>query len=65
MPAEDLDDAVAELTSAIRRNSTGSLAAYKDLYRHALDTGLAAGLAYEATTDYPITDTEPRIAGFR
>ena len=65
MPADELDDAIAELTSTIRRNSRGSLAAYKDLYRHALDAGLADGLAYEATTDYPITDTEARIAGFR
>src|SRR6478735_3883773 len=65
VPADELDDAIAELTSRIRRNSQGSLAAYKDLYRHALDTGLADGLAYEATTDYAITDTEARIAGFR
>ncbi len=33
VPAEELDKATAELTSAIRRNSKGSLAAYKDLYR--------------------------------
>lgn len=65
VPADQLDDAIADLTATIRRNSRGSLAAYKDLYRHALDTGLADGLAYEATTEYPITDTEHRIAGFR
>ena len=65
VPADELDDAIAELTSRIRRNSQGSLAAYKDLYRHALDTGLADGLAYEAATDYAITDTEARIASFR
>jgi enoyl-CoA hydratase/carnithine racemase len=65
VPADELDDAIVEMTTAIRRNSRGSLAAYKDLYRHALDTGLAEGLAYEAATDYLITDTEPRIARFR
>jgi enoyl-CoA hydratase/carnithine racemase len=65
VPADQLDDAIAELTSTIRRNSQGSLAAYKDLYRCALDTGLADGLAHEAATDYGITDTEPRIAKFR
>ena len=43
----------------------GSLAAYKDLYRPALDAGLADGLAYEATTDYPSPTPKPRIAGFR
>ena len=65
-PADEFNDAsIAELTSRIRRNSQGSLAAYKDLYRRALDTGLADGLAYEATTDYAITDTEARIASFR
>ena len=31
----------------------------------ALDHGLADGLAYEATTRYPIADSEDRVAGFR
>jgi enoyl-CoA hydratase/carnithine racemase len=65
VPPDRLDDAIDELVVAIRGNSPGSLAAYKDLYRQALDTGMTDGLAYEAATDYPITDTEPRIAGFR
>jgi hypothetical protein len=39
--------------------------AYKDLYRVAEQQGLADGLAYEAATDYPIADTDSRLAGFR
>ena len=46
-------------------NSRGSLAAYKDLYRAAERLPLPAGLAYEAATDYPIDDTEARLAQFR
>ena len=65
VPADELDDAIAELTSTIRRNSQGSLAAYKDLYRHALDTGLADGLAYEATTDTPSPTRKPESPSFR
>ena len=42
-----------------------SLAAYKDLYRVAEQHGLTDGLAYEAATDYPITDTDSRLGGFR
>ena len=65
VPADELDAVVVELIGEIRQNSLGSLAAYKDLYRTAVDVGLADGLAYEAGTDYAIADTEPRIAGFR
>lgn len=65
VPIDELDGAVAELTAAICQNSSGSLAAYKDLFRRALDGGVADGLAYEAATEYPISDTEPRIAAFR
>jgi enoyl-CoA hydratase/carnithine racemase len=65
VPRAELDDAVAELAEAIVANSAGSLAAYKDLYRQALDRGLGDGLDYEAGTVYPITDTEERVASFR
>lgn len=65
VPLADLDAAVAELATEISGNSTGSLTAYKDLYREALQSSLAEGLSYEATTDYPITDTEERVASFR
>jgi enoyl-CoA hydratase/carnithine racemase len=64
VPLEDLDRAVADLATVIAENSAGSVAAYKDLYRRALDSGLAEGLAYEAGTQYRITDTQSRVASF-
>ena len=64
-PAAELDTVVDELVATILGNSTDSLAAYKELYRVAEDQGLRDGLAYEAATDYPIADTEERIADFR
>jgi enoyl-CoA hydratase len=65
VPLADLDVAVAELADAIAANSAAALAAYKDLYARSLDDGLAAGLAYEAATRYPITDTDERVGSFR
>ncbi len=64
VPRDDLDRAVEDLASVIADNSAGSVAAYKDLYRQALDSGLTEGLAYEARTHYPITDTQSRVASF-
>jgi enoyl-CoA hydratase len=65
VPADELDRAVADLVAEVRGNSAGSLAAYKDLYRVALDVGVADGLGYEARAEYTIADTEPRVADFR
>ena len=65
VPAEELAAAVDELVAQITGNSAGSLRAYKDLYRAAEREALPDGLAYEAATDYPIDDTETRVAGFR
>lgn len=65
VPLAGLDAAVTELAAAIVANSAGSIAAYKELYRVALDSGLSDGLAAEAATTFPITDTEERIASFR
>ena len=62
---DELDGAVADLAAAVAANSAGSIAAYKDLYREALDCGLRDGLAYEAATGYAIADTDDRIAAFR
>jgi enoyl-CoA hydratase len=64
-PRADLDGVAADVAAAVAANSRGSLAAYKDLYRAAEQLTLPAGLAYEAATDYPIDDTEARIARFR
>ena len=65
VPATELDDAVDGLVRAILANSPGSLAAYKDLYRESLEQDLAAGLRYEASTEYPIADTAERLTDFR
>jgi len=65
VPREELDAAVDELVTAVTANSTGSLRAYKDLFRAAEREALPQGLGYEAATDYPIADSEERIAGFR
>jgi enoyl-CoA hydratase len=64
VPRDELDGAVAELAAVIADNSAGSIAAYKDLYRHALDSGLTSGLAYESETQYRITDAASRVASF-
>jgi len=45
--------------------SAGSVAAYKDLWAANERLGLVAGLDYEASTGYPIADTEERLATFR
>lgn len=65
VPRARLDASVDDLCATLLANSPGSLAAYKDLYRVALDEGLAAGLAYEASTQYRIPDTAERVADFR
>lgn len=65
VPRAELDAAVEALVAQVLASSPGSLVAYKDLYRVALDGGLADGLAYEAATAYVIPDTEERVAAFR
>lgn len=64
-PQAELDALVDDLVAAVTAASPGSLRAYKDLYRAAERELLPQGLAYEAATDYPIPDTEQRVAGFR
>jgi enoyl-CoA hydratase/carnithine racemase len=65
VPLDRLDAAVADLLGDLLANSAGSLRAYKDLYREAIERPLADGLAYEAATEYPIDDTAARLADFR
>ena len=65
VPRDQLDAAVAELAEAIAGNSREALAAGKALYRATAGLPLEAGLAYEAAIEYPITDTDDRLAGFR
>ena len=64
-PRAELDDVTADLARDIAANSRGALTAYKDLYRAAQRLNVPDGLAYEASTTYPIDDTEERIVKFR
>jgi len=64
VPSAMLDDAVAALIEEMRPNSAEAFAAYKDLYRAAENHSLAAGLRYEATTDYAFTETGARLGTF-
>jgi len=63
-PLDELDSVLSELTSLIVKNSRGSLAAYKDLYKTAQPTTLYEGLEYEFGTDYPINDAGERLSAF-
>jgi len=65
VPLDELDDAVSDLVESLLANSAGSLLAYKDLYREAMEQPLTAGLEYEAATEYSIPDTAERLADFR
>ncbi len=65
VPRVDLDVAADTLARRIAGNSRESLLAFKDLYRRALEVGLADGLAYESQSEYSIGDTEERLADFR
>ena len=65
VPRDDLPSTVAALTEEMKANSGESFVAYKDLYGAAEQHGIEAGLAYEADHDYPFTDTDERLAGFR
>ncbi len=64
-PQAELDAVVGEIAAVICSHSGGARAAYKDLYRAADRLALPDGLDYEATTSYPIEDTEDRVARFR
>ncbi len=65
VPRAELDETVSAVVAQILANSDGSLRAYKDLFRAALDMSLDRGLTYEAGVSYPITDTDERVADFR
>jgi len=56
---------VAALAEDLLANSAGSLRAYKDLYREAMQCPLDEDLSYEASTPHPIDDTAARLADLR
>ncbi len=65
VPLAEIDEAIDAMVRDVAANSAGSVAAYKDLYRQAVERGLSDGLGYEASTSYRIDDTEERISAFR
>lgn len=62
VPLEELDARVEALATSIIANSAGSVAAYKDLYRHNENLTLDGCLDFEATTKYRISDLKERKA---
>jgi enoyl-CoA hydratase len=64
VPRSELDAAVDELAATLLENSAAVVAAYKDLYREALEGGMEAGLRYEADTHYPVRDSWERLGAF-
>ena len=62
VPLEELDAAVSELCTTLLANSSGSLAAYKTLYRN---PEVIAAAEREAGRSFPITDADDRLASFR
>lgn len=64
-PKDGLDAMVKAYVEQILPNHAPTLAACKDLYRNALDRGLASGLAYEAASVYPIEYDPSRLDAYR
>lgn len=63
-PLEDIEMIVLDLARQIVQNSPGSLSAYKDLYREAVNRGQNDGLEYEREARYDIRDSEERLKQF-
>lgn len=63
-PLEDIEMVVLDVARQVAQNSAGSLSAYKDLYREAVDRGQKDGLEYERTARYDIRDSEDRLKQF-
>ena len=64
VPAAELDARIEAIAAEIIANSAGSVAAYKTLYRAAQNTGLDAGLEYDANVRIKIADNRERQTGF-
>ena len=64
VPLAELDATVDALATSIAANSADSIAAYKDLYLHQQDLGLADGLQFEQDGKYSIEGAGDRISGF-
>lgn len=64
VPLAELDATVDALAASIAANSADSIAAYKDLYLHQQDLGLADGLRFEQDAKYSMHGAGDRISGF-
>ena len=65
VPADKLEEALETMTKKIMANSPQSLAAYKQLYNTNEAMTLDKSLALEFSSEFPITDTEERLKGFK
>lgn len=65
VPREQLDAHVQAYIEQLLPNHGPTVAACKDLYRNALDRGLASGLAYEAAAVFPIPYDGARLDAYR
>ena len=63
-PAAELDARTDALVSSILANSAAAQRAYKDLYLHSQDLGLAAGLAFEYGAEYSLEGAGDRLKTF-
>ncbi|MHB8085269.1 MAG: enoyl-CoA hydratase/isomerase family protein, partial [Dehalococcoidia bacterium] len=65
VPLEKLEEAVQNLAKKIMANSPQSIMAYKQLYNANESMTLDKSLKLEFGSEFDITDTDQRLAGFR
>ncbi len=65
VPANKLNDALQAMVQKIASNSEQAIAAYKTLYNTNESMALQQSLDLETLSDFPIEDTDNRIAKFR
>jgi enoyl-CoA hydratase/carnithine racemase len=64
VPLAELDAKVKQVTDGIAANSTGAVAAFKDLYKHWLTGSVDDALKFETNAVYEIDDTNERLGDF-
>ena len=65
VPLEKLEEALKTVAKKIMANSPQSIAAYKKLYNENESLTLEESLELEFSSEFDITDTDERLAGFR
>jgi enoyl-CoA hydratase len=63
--AEKLQETVRKTAKQILANSLEAVAAYKQLYNNTMLGTMEKGLQYEGLSEFPISDTQSRIEGFK